>query len=118
MIAISYVQAVAISALFCSGAVLSACITTRTEALKRGMPPVSIGPFERIPFGAAAEAVLSASLSMILVAAMMLLVGLGIMYVGGIHGLDEKARLPFGLALLTGAAATKYARYLYWRSKG
>jgi len=54
---------------------------------------------------------------MTLVAAMMLLVGLGIMYVGGIHELDEKARLPFGLALLTGAAAAKYARYLYWRLK-
>jgi hypothetical protein len=117
MIVLSYDQAVAISAGFCSGAILGACITTRTEALKRRMPPVSIGPFERIPFGAAARAVLSASLSMILVAAMMLLVGLGIMYVAGIQGLDEKARLPFGLALLTGAAAANYARYLYWRLK-
>ncbi len=117
MIVPSYAQAVAISAGFCSGAVLGACIATRTEALKRGMPPVLIGPFERIPLGAAAKSVLSASLFMTLVAAMMLLVGLGIMYVGGIHELDEKARLPFRLALLTGAAAAKYARYLYWRLK-
>jgi len=81
------------------------------------MPPVSIGPFERILFSAAAKAVLSASLPMILITAIMLLVGLGIMYVGGLHRLDEKARLPFGLALLTGAAAAKYVRYLYWRLK-
>ncbi len=54
---------------------------------------------------------------MILITAIMLLVGLGIMYVGGLHRLDEKARLPFGLALLTGAAAAKYVRYLYWRLK-
>ena len=82
------------------------------------MPPISIGPRERIPFGAAAKAILSASLFIILVATMMLLVGLGIMRIGGIHGINEKALLPFGLALLIGAAAAKYTRGLYWRSKG
>ncbi len=118
MIGLSFAQAVAISAGFCSGGVLGAGFTARTEALKRGIPQISVRPFERIPFGAAAKIVLSASFSITLLAAVMVLICLGIMHIGGLHGLDEKTKIPFGLALLAGAAAAKYVRYLYWRLKG
>lgn len=49
---------------------------------------------------------------------MMVLVGLGIMHIGGIDGLDEKTRLPFGLALLTGAAAANTRATYIGNQKG
>jgi hypothetical protein len=61
------------------------------------------------------RAVLRAVLLLVVVSTAMLLVGLGIMRVGGLYGLDATTRQPFGLALLTGAALAKFARYLYWR---
>ena len=43
------------------------------------------------------------------------LISFGIMRLGGIDHLARGQRIPFGMALLVGAAGGKFARYLFWK---
>jgi hypothetical protein len=114
---ISFAQGVAIAAGFCSGGILGAFVTTKTEVDKRwGWQPqhtVHESLFERLPFGY----LLSACLRIILMAVLWVLTSFVIMRLGGLSRLDRMTKGPYGLGYLVGIFAGKGARYLYLKLK-
>jgi hypothetical protein len=115
MIIPSSPQTVAIYAGLCMGAILGLYFITRTESLRRGAMLHPVDPFENVGFINAIGVIFLVSLKLLVVTVIMLSVGLGIMRMGGLQGLDGVTRVPFGLAFMTGAALSKFGRYLYWR---
>jgi hypothetical protein len=111
---LSYPELIAILAGLSAGGVIGIFITTEMEARKRGIE-IEVDPLESVGFPTAARAIFRSVISMIIVASVIIIIGLGILHIGGVYYLAEPLRRPFAVALLVGMGAGKLARYLLWR---
>ncbi len=83
---LSHNQVVAIGSALCFGLPPGLCLTTKTEALKKGMtlPADPIDPFERVGVPEFAKIVAVALCKLILVGTTMLVLGIGVLRLGGL----------------------------------
>jgi hypothetical protein len=97
----------------CSGAVVGAAIPTNSERKVRG-GDTGWWPFSN---GSLLGIILNQLLWLVFIAGLVAVVAIGILRVGEVYPLGQADRYLFAASLIVGAAAAKFARYRYWKSR-